>query len=52
MSLFLVGFILSLTVQQVKADRGEIESDDKTFEAMQNKTKNLPNRQGPVNKTQ
>lgn len=37
---------------QVKADRGEVDSDDKTFEAMQAKTKNLPNREGPVNKTQ
>ncbi|RMJ21938.1 hypothetical protein PHISP_07187 [Aspergillus sp. HF37] len=36
----------------VKADRGEIETDDKTFQAMQDKTKNLPNREGPVNKTQ
>ncbi|KAJ5102048.1 hypothetical protein NUU61_004270 [Penicillium alfredii] len=36
----------------VKADRGEIESDDATFEALQDRTKHLPNRKGPVNKTQ
>lgn len=37
---------------QVKADRGEVDGDDEYFEAMQSKTKDLPNRQGPVNKTQ
>lgn len=38
--------------QQVKADRGEIESDDKTFEGMQERTKNLLNGKGPLNKPQ
>lgn len=37
---------------QVKADRGEVESDDKSFDEMQRRTKDLPNREGPVNKTQ
>lgn len=39
-------------MQQVKADRGEVDSDDKNFGAMQERTKGLPNRDGPVNKTQ
>ncbi|CAL5873361.1 uncharacterized protein PFLUO_LOCUS7633 [Penicillium psychrofluorescens] len=37
---------------EVKADRGEIESDDKTFEGMQERTKNLLNGKGPLNKPQ
>lgn len=37
---------------EVKADRGEIESQGDTIEQMQEKTKHLPNREGPVNKTQ
>jgi len=43
---------MTATAQQIKADRGEIDSDDKTFQEMQKRTKNLPNRKGPVNKTQ
>ncbi|KAJ5165930.1 hypothetical protein N7492_006226 [Penicillium capsulatum] len=36
----------------VKADRGEIDSNGENIGEMQEKTKHLPNREGPVNKTQ
>ncbi|RAH74009.1 uncharacterized protein BO66DRAFT_434998 [Aspergillus aculeatinus CBS 121060] len=36
----------------VKADRGDIDSDDKDFATLQERTKGLPNRAGNVNKTQ
>lgn len=48
----MVKSMLTMTVNQVKADRGEIESDGRDFDEMQRKTKDLPNRGGPVNKTQ
>ncbi|KAI2814270.1 hypothetical protein CBS63078_9355 [Aspergillus niger] len=44
--------IASDSEASVKADRGEVDSDDKNFGAMQERTKGLPNRDGPVNKTQ
>lgn len=44
--------MLTMSVNQVKADRGELESDARDFEEMQKKTKDLPNREGPVNKSQ
>ncbi|PWY72206.1 hypothetical protein BO94DRAFT_539330 [Aspergillus sclerotioniger CBS 115572] len=44
--------IASDSEASVKADRGEVDSDDKSFGAMQERTKGLPNRDGPVNKTQ
>ncbi|KAJ9209696.1 hypothetical protein DTO166G4_8686 [Paecilomyces variotii] len=34
----------------VKADRGEIDSNQETIDKLQEGTKNLPNREGPVNK--
>ncbi|RHZ60244.1 hypothetical protein CDV55_101769 [Aspergillus turcosus] len=46
------GELASNSEASVKADRGEIDSDDKDFESLQSKTKDLPNRSGPVNKTQ
>lgn len=36
--------------EQVKADRGEIETDDLAFQAIEEWTKHLPNRENPVNK--
>ncbi|GLB07315.1 hypothetical protein AtubIFM57258_002645 [Aspergillus tubingensis] len=44
--------IASDSEASVKADRGEVDSDDNNFGAMQERTKGLPNRDGPVNKTQ
>ncbi|OOF91639.1 hypothetical protein ASPCADRAFT_9563 [Aspergillus carbonarius ITEM 5010] len=44
--------IASDSEASVKADRGEVDSDDQSFGAMQERTKGLPNRDGPVNKTQ
>ncbi|PWY79065.1 hypothetical protein BO83DRAFT_376547 [Aspergillus eucalypticola CBS 122712] len=44
--------IASDSEASVKADRGEVDSDDNNFSAMQERTKGLPNRDGPVNKTQ
>ena len=41
-----------MLMRQVKADRGEVESDGKDMKEMQEKTKDLPNREGFVNKTQ
>lgn len=38
--------------EQVKADRGELESDARNMNEMQQKTKDLPNRPGFVNKSQ
>ncbi|GFF42170.1 hypothetical protein IFM61606_01858 [Aspergillus udagawae] len=46
------GELASNSEASVKADRGELDSDDKDFESLQNRTKDLPNRSGPVNKSQ
>ncbi|OJJ51165.1 hypothetical protein ASPZODRAFT_12004 [Penicilliopsis zonata CBS 506.65] len=44
--------LASSSESSVKADRGEIDNADSDFSKMQAKTKDLPNRSGPVNKTQ
>ncbi|KAJ5811640.1 hypothetical protein N7474_007941 [Penicillium riverlandense] len=36
----------------VKADRGEVDTDDKAFQAMQERKKNVLNGKGPLNKPQ
>lgn len=41
---------LAFHSQQVKADRGELDSESQSFEEMQKETKDLPNRGDPVNK--
>ncbi|KAF4290724.1 hypothetical protein KXV50_001247 [Aspergillus fumigatus] len=46
------GELASNSEASVKADRGELDSDDKDFQSLQSRTKDLPNRSGPVNKTQ
>ncbi|EAW14439.1 uncharacterized protein ACLA_074760 [Aspergillus clavatus NRRL 1] len=46
------GGLASNSEASVKADRGEVDSDDKDFSSLQDRTKGLPNRSGSVNKTQ
>ncbi|KAJ5610945.1 methyltransferase domain family protein [Penicillium lagena] len=43
--------LASVSEADVKADRGEIESTDKSWLEMQERTKNMPNRKAPVHKT-
>lgn len=46
------GELASNSEASVKADRGELESDGRNMNELQDRTKHLPNRSGPVNKSQ